>query len=194
MGMYRRVRDLREDGTIRQLETAIKKMETDVVDTFYESSELFLDLVENYRKEGLYEKHLVPISIMAEKILSGELLTEEDIEPAWQQFEMVWQQYQSLWRNFLLEEIYADCLMPQGDLQSMVMKLQWIAMEYVIIRQMVFLKWQQNGVVSYENIRDCIVVACRMMGYDEDDVEEYLSNSFEELIWEWGYLALIVGK
>ncbi|MBQ5675667.1 MAG: flagellin lysine-N-methylase, partial [Lachnospiraceae bacterium] len=59
---------------------------------------------------------------------------------------------------------------------------------------MVFLKWQQNGTVSYEEIRDCIVVACRMMGYDEEDVEEYLLNSFEELIWEWGYLALIVGK
>ena len=160
------IKDLKEDGTICQLETAIKNMETDVVDTFYESSELFLDLVENYCKEGLYEKHLVEISGMAEKNLSGELLTEDEIEPAWQKFENVWQQYQFLWRNFLLEEIYADCLMPQGDLQSMVMKLQWIAMEYVIIRQMVFLKWQQKGEVSYEDIRDCIVVACRMMGYD----------------------------
>ena len=188
------VRDFKEDGTICQLETAIKNMETDVVDTFYESSELFLDLVENYRKEGLYEKHLEQISVMAEENLSGELLTEDSIEPAWKEFEIVWQQYQTLWRNFLLEEIYADCLMPQGDLQSMVMKLQWIAMEYAIIRQMVFLKWQQNGAVSYEDIRDVVVVACRMMGYDEEDVEEYLSNSFEELIWEWGYLALIVGK
>ena len=188
------VRDFIEDGTISQLETAIKKMETDVVDTFYESSELFLDLVENYRKEGLYEKHLAQIAIIAEKNLSGEFFAEDEIEAVWQDFENVWQQYQSLWRNFLLEEIYADSLMPQGDLQSMVMKLQWIAMEYVIIRQMVFLKWQQNGAVSFEEIRDCIVVACRMMGYDEEDVEEYLLNSFEELIWEWGYLALIVGK
>ena len=188
------VRDFIEDGTISQLETAIKKMETDVVDTFYESSELFLDLVENYRKEGLYEKHLAQIAIIAEKNLCGEFFAEDEIEAVWQDFENVWQQYQSLWRNFLLEEIYADSLMPQGDLQSMVMKLQWIAMEYVIIRQMVFLKWQQNGAVSFEEIRDCIVVACRMMGYDEEDVEEYLLNSFEELIWEWGYLALIVGK
>ena len=28
----------------------------------------------------------------------------------------------------------------------------------------------------------------------EADIYEYLENSFEELIWEWGYLALITGK
>lgn len=186
--------DLREDGTLLQLEAAIRDMETDVVDTFYECSELFLDLVENYRKEGLYEKHLEKPAKIAEQNLAGELLTEDEIEAKWHEFLPVWQEYEPLWRNFLLEEIYADCLMPQGDLESMVMKLQWIAMEYVIIRQMVFLRWQQKGLVSYEEIRDCMVVACRMMGYDEEDVEEYLSNSFEELIWEWGYFALIMGK
>ena len=33
-----------------------------------------------------------------------------------------------------------------------------------------------------------------MTGYEEADIYEYLENSFEELIWEWGYLALITGK
>ena len=41
--------------------------------------------------------------------------------------------------------------------------------------------------------RDYIVIICRMMGYDEEDIYEYLENSFEELIWDWGYLALVVG-
>ena len=25
-------------------------------------------------------------------------------------------------------------------------------------------------------------------------IYEYLENSFDELVWEWGYLSLIVGK
>ena len=38
------------------------------------------------------------------------------------------------------------------------------------------------------------VVISRMTGYEEEDVREYLENSFEELLWEWGYFALITGK
>ena len=32
----------------------------------------------------------------------------------------------------------------------------------------------------------------RMTGYSEADIEEYLENSFEEIIWEWGYMNLIL--
>jgi len=39
-----------------------------------------------------------------------------------------------------------------------------------------------------------MVVISRMTGYEEDDIREYLENSFEELLWEWGYFALITGK
>lgn len=39
-----------------------------------------------------------------------------------------------------------------------------------------------------------MVVISRMTGYEEDDIREYLENSFEELLWEWRYFALITGK
>jgi lysine-N-methylase len=32
-----------------------------------------------------------------------------------------------------------------------------------------------------------------MMGYDQEDICEYLEKSFENLIWDWGYLALLIG-
>ena len=44
-----------------------------------------------------------------------------------------------------------------------------------------------------DRVRDYIVIICRMTGYDEEDIYEYLENSFEELVWDWGYLALVVG-
>ena len=28
-----------------------------------------------------------------------------------------------------------------------------------------------------------------MTGYDDDDIREYLENSFAKLIWDWGYAA-----
>ena len=43
-------------------------------------------------------------------------------------------------------------------------------------------------------VRNDIVVVSRIMGYDQEDIYEYLEKSFKNLIWEWGYMALIVGE
>ena len=47
---------------------------------------------------------------------------------------------------------------------------------------------------DYESIRQHMVILSRMTGYENDDIYEYLENSFESPIWDWGYFALIVGK
>ncbi len=47
--------------------------------------------------------------------------------------------------------------------------------------------------MTYETIREHIVIISRMTGYDDDDIREYLENSFAKLIWDWGYAALIMG-
>ena len=66
---------------------------------------------------------------------------------------------------------------------------------YGVIRHSIFLRWLLDGQkeIAYETVRDYIVIICRMTGYDEEDIYEYLENSFEELVWDWGYLALIIG-
>ena len=46
--------------------------------------------------------------------------------------------------------------------------------------------------LTYNDIRDAIVILTRMTGYDDDDIYEYLENSFESLYWEWGYFAMIL--
>ena len=77
------------------------------------------------------------------------------------------------------------------------------------IRHAVFLHWRlsqgegsfcEEGIstscrrgISYEDVRDYMVVVSRMTGYEEDDIYEYLENSFEHIIWDWGYFALICG-
>lgn len=61
------------------------------------------------------------------------------------------------------------------------------------------LKWSLDAdgipaeeALDYETVREYMVVISRMTGYEDEDIREYLENSFAELIWDWGYFALII--
>ena len=176
-----------------QLKAAIRSMEADIHATMEEGNELLLDIAVNYQKEGLYQNYLNPILTKAEE-LSGQYETVSEEELC--QFQKKIKAFEALFRKFLINEINSDFVLPGGDLESMVIQFQWIAMEYAVIKQSIFLKWLLDGKkeIAYETVRDYIVIICRMTGYDEEDIYEYLENSFESLVWDWGYLALIVGK
>ena len=181
------------EDTLKQLQSAIEEVELPVLDTLDECNELFLDISVNYMKEGLYQKYLTPVISLAEQI--SETYDADYMLEKWTVFIKELSQYEQIIRNFLANEVYSDLVMPDGDLQQMIIRMQWIAMEYVVIRQSIFLRWMHNGCgkLEYETVRDYIVIITRMTGYDEEDIYDYLSNSFETLEWEWGYFALIVG-
>ena len=163
------------------------------MNTFEEDNELFLDLIENYRKEGLYEDYLEPVAVMAERISDGiDRVTEDEIR----EFEEKISSYEGLLRNYLAAEVFHSCLLPESDLEGMIVMTQWIALEYASIRHTIFLKWLQDGKkeIPYEMVRDYIVVISRMTGYDEEDIREYLISSFDTETWDWGYFALTLGN
>ena len=180
--------------TVSQLEKAIREVELPPLDTMDECNELLQDLAVNYRKEGLYEKYLSPVMELAEEL--SEEYDGDEMEAAWEKFHGEFSGYQDLLRSFLANEIYSDLLTQEGTLEDAVVHMQWIGMEYAAIRQAVFLKWYSEGgrKLDYETVRDYIVIITRMTGYEEADVREYLENSFEELLWDWGYFGLITGK
>lgn len=189
------VQEYFQDKNIKELQDAIRAIPADTIGTMEEQNELLQDLAVNYRKEGLYRKYLDPVIGMAEQLSDeGEAFAED--EEAILAFQKKFMAYQPLMRQFLRNEILSDLCTPGGDLMSMMVHFQWIAMEYGVIRHCIFLEWIRNGKkeISYETVRDYIVVICRMTGYEEDDIYEYLENSFESLIWDWGYLALVVGR
>ena len=194
-------------GFLLELSETIDGIEQTLQYSIEERNELFLDLAENYRREGLYEKYLEPVAQLAEQL--SEQGIDEEVVKEWREFEVQFLKYQPLMRRFLLTELYADSLKPEGNLEEMVVQVQWIAMEYATIRHAVFLHWLlsqgegsfcEEGIstscrrgISYEDVRDYMVVVSRMTGYEEDDIYEYLENSFEHIIWDWGYFALICG-
>ncbi|RGF65728.1 flagellar protein FliB [Ruminococcus sp. AF32-2AC] len=108
--------------------------------------------------------------------------------------------YEPLLRNFLRNEIFSDLLLPGNDLENMLVQMQWIALEYAAFRHSIFLRWLLDGAdtelskISYETLRQYLVIITRMTGYETADIYEYLENSFESLLWDWGYFALIIGK
>lgn len=191
-----------------QLRRAIAEKERDSFATIEERNELLQDLAVNYRKEGLYRNYLNPVIEKAEELSSlfenmenpadvvgQDADLETEMADRMHAFESEFQAYNPLMRKFLINEFNADLLMPEGDLESLLVQYQWIAMEYSVIKHSIFLRWLLDGQkeIAYETVRDYIVIICRMTGYDEEDIYEYLENSFEELIWDWGYLALVVG-
>lgn len=128
--------------------------------------------------------------------------------------------YTTLFRNFLANEVFSDLFMPDDNLEDMLLHMEWIAMAYTAIRHSLFLSrldmnsysqnlsmdsdvkpgtspdaaYANNIIPDYESIRQHMVILSRMTGYENDDIYEYLENSFESPIWDWGYFALIVGK
>ena len=177
-----------------ELKQAILAMDLPFFDTMDECNELLQDLAVNYQKEGLYQGYLPKVLSLAEQL--SKTYDAEEMQQKGQAFFREWKKYEALMHRFMENELFSDLVLPDGDLESMVVQMQWIAMEYNVIRHSLFLKWMQDGCgeLKYETLRDYIVLITRMTGYEEADIYEYLENSFEELIWEWGYLALITGK
>ena len=177
--------------SVAQLREAIAQIPMDELDSMDECNELLQDLAFNYQKEGLYKKYLDPILLQAEKL--SETYAADTMCEDLQLFDKQFRQWQPLLRKFLLNEFYSDLLVPDGDLESMIVSMQWIGMEYAVIRHSVFLKWMERKQFTYEELRDYMVVITRMTGYEQEDIVEYLQNSFESLVWDWGYFALVTG-
>lgn len=177
--------------SVAQLREAIAQIPMDELDSMDECNELLQDLAVNYQKEGLYKKYLDPILLQAKQL--SETYAADTMCEDLQLFDKQFRQWQPLLRKFLLNEFYSDLLVPDGDLESMIVSMQWIGMEYAVIRHSVFLKWLERKQFTYEELRDYMVVITRMTGYEQEDIVEYLQNSFESLVWDWGYFALVTG-
>ena len=185
--------DYFSESTLTELHKAIFSASPAPEDTIIEDNEILQDLAVNYQKEGLYQSYLNPVLADAEAL--AEDYGTETLTRQWETFLQSLKGFHPLLKNVLANELFSDLLIPGGDLENMLVQMQWMALEYAAVRQSLFLLWLQNGCqeLTYEQVRDYLVILMRMTGYDEDDIYEYLENSFEELVWEWGYFALVVG-
>lgn len=182
--------------TLNELNTAMEDIHIPDEDTFIECNELLQDLSVNYRKEGLYTAFLKPL--LTEACKYSNIYSQSDNN--YMHFCSLLTDYDIVFRNYLANELFSDLISPEAAstkkiIEHMIIKMQWIMIEYTAIRQSLFLWYSHNAnsPLTYETIREHIVIISRMTGYDDDDIREYLENSFAKLIWDWGYAALIMG-
>lgn len=173
----------------KELADAIARIPSDGESAFFEQNELFLDLTANYEREGLYHTELENVIRKAKELEQARTFipSKEKAE-----FDQDFSNWQDLMRSFLTAEIESDCFLPDGTMRDFLVHLEWIALEYAAIKHFLFLDWLENGILTYERVRNTIVLICRMTGYEEADIYEYLEDSFEDVVWEWGYLAMIL--
>ncbi len=219
-----------KEEDVAKLTEMILAMPKDAQASIEEQNALFLDITENYRKEGRYQGLLNPLYAMAEQ-LSHEF---EEADAA-RMDEIcalradVVAAYAPLLRNYLVAEAFATLLIPGCTLRDMVLQLEWMIMEYVLIVHAMVLEnlcekdaedapgasngeedagdampssGSQGAVdgrtqaakadtvdapLAYPKARELLILIARMTGYDGDEIEEYLSDSFENPVWPWGY-------
>jgi lysine-N-methylase len=163
--------------------------------TFTEVSELFLDIVQNYRRRRKYKEKLKDIADLAEELLEDQ---EEDsiINYATEyatQFQFSFEQYDKLFEHCLVTKVFANCCSDNVD--DTIMAFQIMITEYVMTKYSAFLKYKlsDNSADLYRIFRDYIVVYSRIIEYNMEGMKEFWAESFEEANWEMGYLLLLLG-
>jgi lysine-N-methylase len=154
-------------------------------DSLAETKELFLDIVMNYKKEKNYRKYLNEISVLAEK-------TEiADTCSLWEEFKQIFKEYDYLIENYITAKIFSGCV--SDTIDELTISYQMIVTEYILVRYSVFLKWlQQSKKADYTELRDYIVIYSRIIDYNTEGILEFWEDSFDEAIWEFGYMLLLI--
>ena len=178
-----------KEPDVEKLTEMILAMPKDAQASIEEQNALFLDVTENYRKEGRYQGLLNPLYAMAEQ-LSREFQEADaarmDVVCALHAEVVV--AYAPLLRNYLVAEAFATLLIPGCTLRDMVLQFEWMIMEYVlIVHAMVLQRLCEDAPLAYPKARELLILIARMTGYDGDEIEEYLRDSFENPVWPWGY-------
>lgn len=170
---------------LQKIREAIGANDQMTEDRLEEYNLLFLDISEIYRKQKIYADFLIPLAKEAEK------LDCQEIE-GWNEFLLKFAPWKEHLRKLFAGEILSAVITPGTEhVQDILVKLEWMAMEYAVLLQVLFL--QGNiGEITYEKLRESVCVIFRMMGYADDDIWEYMGNCFDQVIWPWEYYALLV--
>lgn len=170
---------------LKEIQDAIGDNDEMTSDRMEEYNLLFLDVSEIYRRQNIYTDFLLPLADAAEQLDNRQ--TKE-----WDDFRQKIQPFEKHLRNLFAEEISSALITPGTEqVLDILVKLEWMAMEYAVLLQVLFLQ-QRKGMLSYGELRESVCVIFRMMGYADDDIWEYMENCFDDVIWPWEYYSLLV--
>jgi len=193
-------------------DTACREVEkADVLGKSFSMSEhnnLFQDISVEYRKRKIYTGFLEPLawlsqeySVFDEDGVPTEAYTARRAEgKADRNWDRLFADFRSRagafekhFRLLLSNEIYSELVLPETEtLEDLMVKLEWMALECGVLMQSLFLTFVKDGQLTYESVRECVYIIIRMTGYSDDDIREYMENSFDDILWPWWYMNDIV--
>lgn len=155
-----------------------------------EINELFLDITQNYRKEKNYKSYLQDIYELAEKPDMDQYFGKMN------EFSNLFNRFGQLLENCLAAKIFSNCC--SNSIDDILMSFQLVITEYIMVRYSMFLKWLKlsdgGQEAGYTELKDYIAVYSRIIGYNADGIREFWEESFDEAIWEFGYLLLLMNE
>ena len=170
---------------IQELIDMHKKIELNINDSIEEINNLFLDIIQNYKKVSIFGILLKDISDFAENIKIGNLSAK------WYDYKSLFEQYNQLIENCIVSKILSSCV--SNDTLEMAISFQLVILEYLLVRYAVFLKYCMNKYkeIEVEDIKDYIVAFSRIIGNNTEAVIEFIRDGFGEDVLEIGYLCFI---
>ena len=202
-----KLNEYKNSGIVDELFKMIQNtgIQADFDDQFNEDNELLLDLFVRYYEQEKYLEYISDIFEYAEDIegLSNKDMTEnednilsnidDNLFDLYEEYEeKIYVQYEDKIRLVITEELFASLLTGESSVAAMTIKLEWLAIELAVLKQWMFIRYSIDKEFNENTLVQIIAVLFRITGYCDDDIIEYMNNSFEEIIWDWGYMNLII--
>ncbi|AGX41951.1 flagellin lysine-N-methylase [Clostridium saccharobutylicum] len=184
-GLLEELERYKNKGNMQGLIDMYNEIESDINDSVEEINYLFLDIIKNYKEVSNFEILLKDISEFAENI------EIESLSIKWHDYKSLFEQYNMLIENCIVSDILSSCI--SDDIEEMTISFQMIAVEYLLVRYAVFLKYcmNENKEINVEDVKDYIVVFSRIIGNNTEAVIEFFREGFGEPVLEIGYLCFI---
>ena len=211
----RKLDEYKTSGIVGELLDMMNASEirADFYDQFNEDNELLLDLFIRYYEQEKYLDNIADVFEYAEDLENLEQELENgfdedseddeceklfrkidfDMEDMYNSFnDNIYNKYNDKIRLIIKEELFASLLTGEMNIQAVIVKIQWLAIELAVLKQWMFIRYCIDKDLDEDKLLQIIAVLFRITGYCDDDIFEYLDNSFEEIIWDWGYMNLII--
>lgn len=178
------VDDYKKEVDIYEVIEAIEKLKVDKKEQFAERNELLLDILDVYRKEGKYSDFINPIVAKAEEYSENDY-RDFKIEKNNSEEEFL--------RKLVCEEIASSLISEEiSGIEGMMVKLEWLIMEYVAICQCIYISCDNGHTMSYDHMKYIVTIIFRIMGFVDEDICEVIEGEFDSMVWPWDYVGFIL--
>ncbi|MEG0306437.1 MAG: flagellin lysine-N-methylase [Clostridium sp.] len=185
---YSLVEELDKYDSIEYIQALIdmyEEVELTLDDSAIEINNLFLDIIQDYKEVSVLQDLLKDIYDFAEDV-EIEMLSSK-----WQVYKSLFKEHNQLVENCIVSKVLGSCV--SSDMEELTIAFQMIALEYLLVRHAVFLKYVMNESEEIESsdIKDYIVAFSRIIGNNTEAVIEFLKDGFGEEVLEIEYLCFI---